>query len=63
MIWLVICAFGGGTKHVEPPGADAVTLTANGDDVKARACVLACGASYMLQRRLGAAPVDAGHAV
>jgi geranylgeranyl reductase family protein len=35
---------------VEP---DGVRVTADGRSVRARVCVLACGASYALQRRLG----------
>ena len=34
-------------------GRDHVTVTADGARTRARVCVLACGASYALQRRLG----------
>src|ERR1700730_17282103 len=34
-------------------GRDHVTVTADGVQTRARVCVLACGASYALQRRLG----------
>ena len=33
--------------------ADAVRVTAGAETVRARACVLACGASYSVQRKLG----------
>src|ERR1700688_3416208 len=34
-------------------GHDHVSVTADGAETRARVCVLACGASYALQRRLG----------